>query len=138
MQKNILFHYTALISCILIIISCFIPWVHFNSINQTFTGYNVAKFASGVYYGKAGVIITVLASMIFLLNLWKSKSARNINLFICALLVAYAIRTYIIFTGSLFAGDVETYPGIYLIVLLAFVLLICALFPRQYDQKVIS
>ena len=135
MQKNIVFHYTALISCILIVVSCFIPWVHFNSTNQTFTGYNVTKFASGVYYGKAGMIITVLACLIFLLNLLKNKSARSINLFICALLVAYAIRTYIIFTGSLFEGDVETYSGMYMVVILAFVILICALFPRQYEQK---
>ena len=135
MQKNIIFHYAALLSCLLITGACFLPWIHINSINQTLTGYNVTKFPSGAYYGKAGIIITVLASIIFLLNLWKSKSARSINLFICALLVAYAIRTYIIFTGSLFEGEVKIYAGMYAVVLLAFIILICGLFPRLYVQK---
>ena len=113
---------------------CFMPWVHYNSIDQTFTGYNVTKFATGVYYGKAGIIITGFAIIILMLNLLKGTVAKNANLFVCALLVAYTIRTYILFTGSLFEGQVEKYAGIYLIVVLSIVLLVCGLFPLT-DNK---
>lgn len=113
---------------------CFMPWVHYNSIDKTFSGYNVTKFATGVYYGKAGIIITGFCVVILILNLLKGTVAKNANLFLCALLVAYAFRTYILFTGSLFEGQVIKYSGIYLIVVLSIVLLVCALFPRT-DSK---
>ena len=133
-MQNKYFHYVALITCIALIAVCFMPWVHYNSIDQTFTGYNVTKFATGVYYGKAGIIITGFATLILILKLLKGTVAKNANLFVCALLVAYTIRTYILFTGSLFEGQVIKYAGIYLIVVLSVVLLVCGLFPLT-DNK---
>jgi hypothetical protein len=131
MQKNIFFHYTALISCIAIIAVCFMPWTHYNSINETFTGFHVKPFVTGNYYGRAGLVVTFFAVIIFLLSISKKLIAKRINLFVCALLVAYTIRTYIIFTSALFKGEVTKYAGIYLVVILSFILLICSAFPRN-------
>ena len=131
MQKNNLFPRVALISCVLIIIVCFMPWVHFNSINVTFTGFNVTKFASGVYYGKPGIVISFFAGIIFLLNLWNNINAKRANLFVSALLLAYCIRTYVLFTGSLFDGEVARLAGIYQIVFLSSVLMVCSVFPKK-------
>ncbi len=136
MQKNSFFYYALLISCILIIITCFVPWVHYNSINKTFSGFNVTRFVTGVYYGKAGIFITVFAAVIFLLALLKNKTAQKISLFISALLFAYTIRTYILFTGSLFDGEVTKLAGIYLIVVFSFVMLLCSMFPPAEKESV--
>ncbi len=132
--KKIL-HYVAIIAAIALIATCFIPWVHYNNIDVTFNGFNVKRFATGVYYGRAGIIITVLASISLLFTLLPSIVAKRINMFLCALLVAYTLRTYVIFTGSLFDGEVTKLAGIYLIVLLSFVMVTCSVFPYLKKEE---
>src|SRR5688572_33125803 len=107
--------YTGIAACIGIIIACFMPWTHYNSINETFTGFRVTKFPSGTTYGKAGYIISTLAVIILILFIIPQNWAKKVNLFFAGFLVAYSIRTYIIFTSSLFKGEVETYAGMYLV-----------------------
>ena len=135
MKYKKLLHYTAIFSCIALIATCFIPWVHYNNIDVTFNGYNVKRFATGVYYGRAGIIITVLVSISLLFTLMPSVVAKRINMFLCAILVAYTLRTYVIFTGSLFDGEVTKLAGIYLIVILSFVLVICSVFPYLKKEE---
>lgn len=132
-KKNL--HYLSIIATLAIIATCFIPWVHYNNIDVTFNGYNVKRFATGVYYGRAGIIITIFAAISFLLTLTQSLVAKRINMFLCALLVAYTLRTYVIFTGSLFDGEVTKLAGIYLIVLLSFVMVICSVFPYLKKEE---
>ena len=135
MKKNIFFYYTAIISCIAIIIVCFLPWVHYNNINETFTGFHVSRFVTGNYYGRAGKIITIFASIILLLTILPYTFGKRANLFISAVLFAYTIRTYIIFTSALFEGEVVKYAGIYLIIFLSMVILLCAAFPKSNKNK---
>ena len=123
-------HWVGIVACISIIATCFIPWVHYNNINETFTGFHVIRFSTGNYYGRAGVPVTVFAVIILLLILTPKTLAKRANLFLAALLFAYCIRTYIIFTSALFEGEVEKYAGIYLIIALSFVILVSTLFPK--------
>ena len=99
--------------------------------NVTFTGFNVQTFPSGINYGRAGIPITFLTTVIFLLMLVKKTGAKRINLFLAGLLVAYGIRTFVVFTGSLIAGDVEKKIGIYLVFILPVLILISAVFPKD-------
>jgi len=135
MKKNNVFTNISLMACIAIVITCFIPWVHFNSINETFTGYHVTKFANGTSYGKPWKVICLMAAIIFILNFVNSVVVKKANLFVAALLLAYCIRTYFLFTGSLFEGEVSKLAGIYLILLLSLVLLVCAAFPNKVINK---
>lgn len=123
-------HYTGIITCFALILACFLPWVHYNSINETFTGYHVTRFSTNNYYGRAGIVITVMTAVIFIFFIIPKIWAKRINFFLSGLLFAYCIRTYIIFTGSLFEGEVETKSGMYLIVSLSFLLLVCSVFPK--------
>ncbi len=123
-------HIIGLTACAAIIGACFLPWCHYNNINETFTGFHVTRFSTGNYYGKAGKIITIFSLIIFLLMLIKKVWAKRINLFLAASLFAYTIRTYIIFTSALFEGEVDKKIGIYLIVLLSAIILITAAFPK--------
>jgi hypothetical protein len=135
MNYKKIIQYIAIISCIALIATCFIPWVHYNSINTTFTGYNVTRFSTGVYYGRAGLIITIFTSLSFLLTILPYAVPKRINMFVCALLFAYSIRTYVLFTGSLFDGEVVKLAGIYLIVSLSLVILICSVFPNLKEDN---
>jgi hypothetical protein len=135
MNYKKIIQYIAIISCIALIATCFIPWVHYNSINTTFTGYNVTRFSTGVYYGRAGLIITIFTGLSFLLTILPYAVPKRINMFVCALLFAYSIRTYVLFTGSLFDGEVVKLAGIYLIVSLSLVILICSIFPNLKEDN---
>jgi hypothetical protein len=135
MTYKTIVQYIAIISCAALIATCFIPWVHYNSINETFTGFNVKRFATGVYYGRAGLIITIFTSLSLLLTLLPYSALKRINMFVCALLFAYSIRTYVLFTGSLFEGEVVKFAGIYLIIILSLVLVICSIFPNLKENE---
>ena len=128
-------HYLAIAASLALIAACFIPWVHYNSINTTFNGYNVTQFATGVYYGKAGIIITALGVVSILCTLMPYVVIKRVNMFLCAFLVAYCVRTYILFTGSLFEGEVVKLAGIYLIVFLSIVLVVCSVFPYLKEEE---
>lgn len=123
-------HIIGLAACLLIIAVCFLPWTHYPAMNETFTGYYVKRFPGGIYYGRAGRIITIIAGLIFLL-MWVPKMwAKKTNLFLAALLVAFSIRTYFLFTTAVIPGEVVKKAGIYLIIPLSVIILISSVFPK--------
>ena len=124
-------HFAGIIACILLIISCFLPWTHFNNIDQTFSGYHVKPFVTGNYYGKAGIPITIFSILILALMITPKLWAKRVNLFLSALLFAYCIRTYFIFTNALFPGEVDKKIGIFLILILSLFILVCSVFPKK-------
>ena len=123
------------LSCLLMIGSCFLPWAYYKAIDDTFTGVHVTRFPTGNYYGKAGMTITLLTFIIMILMLIPRVWAQRINLFMAGLLVAFALRTYVIFTGELIAGDVVKKPGIYLMVFFSGLVLLMALLMPAVNQE---
>ena len=128
-------HLIGITACLAIIGACFLPWCHYNNINETFTGFNVTRFSTGNYYGRSGRVITIFSGIILLLMMVKKVWAKRINLFMAALLFAYCIRTYIIFTSALFEGEVEKKAGIYLIIIFSAIIMISAVFPKIELKK---
>jgi len=128
---NRIAQYTGIFACIGIIAACFMPWTYYHNIRETFTGFYVVPFPSGNYYGKAGIPITILASLILIGMFVRKLWAKRINLFLGALLLSYTVRTFIIFTSALFKEEVVSYAGIYLIIIFSVLILICSLFPSQ-------
>jgi hypothetical protein len=128
-------YWIGIAACITLIVSCFLPWVYFPVINETFTGFHVTKFPNGNYYGRAGYPITIMTSVIMIFMVVQKVWAKRTNLFLCALLFAYIFRTYNLFTGSLIKGEVINKIGIYLILISSVIMLIAALFP---DMKIIQ
>ncbi len=124
----------AILCSISLIIACFIPWVHNNTIDVTYTGFNVKKFANGGTLGRAGIFITILTAINLLFTLVPKITLKRINMFVCALLVAYTLRTYVIFTASLFEGEITKLAGIYLIIILSFILVGCSIFPNLKED----
>lgn len=116
---------------LMLIVSCFLPWVYYNSINETFTGFHVTPFANGTYYGRAGIFISALTIIILILMFVNKTWSKSANLFLAGLVFAYSIRTYLVFTSSLFPNEVTKRLGIYLVLILSLLLLISTLFPRS-------
>jgi len=50
-------------------------------------------------------------------------------------LLAYSVRTYIIFTSALFEGEIEKKSGIYLMLFSSIVIMIATMFPSHSSSK---
>ena len=134
-MRTKIFRIAGALACLALIITCFIPWVHYNSVNLTFNGVNVIPFDTGNYYGKAGYPIITLTLIIFLLMFVNRIWAKRLNLFLNALLIAYTIRTYIIFTSALFVNEVDKKTGIYLVLILPVIMMVGCLSAEVKAKK---
>ena len=134
-MRTKIFRIAGALACVALIITCFIPWVHYNSVNLTFNGVNVIPFDTGNYYGKAGYPIITLTVIIFLLMFVNRIWAKRLNLFLNALLIAYTIRTYIIFTSALFVNKVDKKAGIYLVLILPVIMMVGCLSAEVKAKK---
>ncbi|MGG9972655.1 hypothetical protein ACQ33O_12750 [Ferruginibacter sp. SUN002] len=118
-------HWLGLVACITLIVSCFLPWAYYADIDKTFTG----LFSFENRYGRPGKLLILLTSIIFVFMLLPKVWARRANLFLCALCVGYALKTYVLFTACYMAYCPEKKIGIYLMVVSVFLMLAAAVFP---------
>lgn len=110
---------------VLLVVSCFLPWAYYPDLGKSFNGF----FSEGNNYGKPGkafVFFAVLAGLFFLLpRVW----AKRWNFLVTALCLAFAIKSFILFSGC-YAGVCPTrQTGLWLMLVSAALMLLMALFP---------
>jgi hypothetical protein len=122
-----------LVACIALIVSCFMPWGYYADIKETFTG----LYSYNNNYGKPGKFLIFFAVAAFVLMYLPKVWAKRTNLFLCAVTVGYAIKTYILFTSCYNAYCPEKRGGIFLMLFSTVVMLIAAFFPdlKIKDKK---
>jgi len=122
-----------LIACIALIVSCFMPWGYYADIKETFTG----LYSYNNNYGKPGKFLIFFALVAFGLMYLPKIWAKRTNLFLCAITVGYAIKTYILYTSCYNAYCPEKKAGIFLMLFSTVVMLIAAFFPdlKIKDKK---
>lgn len=129
-------HYLGLAACVLLVVSCFMPWAYYNDpaitdvSQRTFTGF----FSFQNYYGKPGKFLTICASVSFMLKLAPKVWAKRVDLFWCALGMAYALKAFFEYSGVYGSVVPQTQPGIYLMLGASVLMLVAAIFP---DLKVV-
>ncbi|MBC7850978.1 MAG: hypothetical protein H7Y31_14645 [Chitinophagaceae bacterium] len=120
-----------IVATILLVISCFMPWAYYPDIDKNFTGF----FSEDNSYGKPGKVIMVLAAFAVLFFAVQKIWAKRWNLFISALVVAYAIKSFILF-GSCYGGICpEKQVGIWLMLFSSILMMIMAVFPQVSPKK---
>ena len=116
-------------ACVLMIISCFVPWAYYADIGKNFTGF----FSEKNMYGKPGMFIMFFAMssivLIYLNKIW----AKRLHIILSAVNIGYLIRIYILFTSCYNAYCPEKRVGIYLLILSSVVLMAVSIFP---DMKI--
>lgn len=118
-------------AAIVLVIACFLPWTFHPDLNKNFTGF----FSENNDYGKPGKVFTVFAIIASILFLIPRVWAKRWNLLIGALTVAFAIKSFIVFSGC-YRGICPTkLAGLWVMLLSAVGLLIMTLLP---DMKVID
>jgi hypothetical protein len=106
-------------------ISCFLPWTYHPDLDKMFTGFLSENNAYG-RPGRALIVLSFLALGCFIIRgVW----AKRLNLFISAILVAYAIRSFILFSGCYRGICPEKQAGLWMMTISALTILIMAVLP---------
>ena len=116
--------YIGILAAVIIIISCFLPWAYYPDIHETFTG----LYSKENIYGRPGKTFIFLSVIIMILFLTRRLWAKRVSQVIGIVILAYAVKAYILFTSCYNGICPEKKAGIFLIMISALVILIAGLF----------
>ena len=114
-----------LFAVILLIVSCFLPWVNITSKSIVVSGVD----STGTNFGKPGYTHFVLSFFFIIFHFIAKLWAKRVNLLIVALNIAWAIRNYFIISMCREGDCPEKQIGLWLVLLASILILIAALFP---------
>jgi hypothetical protein len=120
-------------ACVILVISCFLPWGYYadpqitDEAARTFTGF----FSFKQQYGRPGNSLILFATIILVFMILPKVWAKRTNLFLSAFTLAYAIKTYILYTSCYNAYCPEKRAGIFIMLFATIVMLIASVFPNM-------
>lgn len=101
------------------------PWVYIASKNITVTGLH----AAGTNFGKPALVSIFLGLVAVILFLVPYVVAKRINLFFCALNLAWAVRNFVILSTCREGDCPGKEAGLYLMLAASVIMLLASLFP---------
>jgi len=116
---------TGILACLLLAVACFLPWGFYADLDQTFTGFYSYKNE----YGRPGKLLVIMAGIILVFMLLPKIWAKRTNLFLSALTVAYAFKSYVLFTSCYNNYCPEKKYGVYLMLIASVIMLVASAFP---------
>ena len=122
-----------LVAVILLVVSCFMPWVIISSKNIVVSGID----STGTDFGKPGYTHFVLSFFFIIFHFIPKLWAKRVNLLIVALNIAWAIRNFFIISMCREGECPEKQIGLWLVMLASVLMLVAALFPdvQLKDEK---
>ena len=84
--------WVGILAAVVVIISCFFPWINIESRGITITGID----ATGTNFGKPGYMNILLSVLFIIFSIISRVWSKRVNLFISALNFAWAIRNLIL------------------------------------------
>src|SRR5579862_699066 len=110
---------------LIMIASCFAPWAYYPDIDKNFTG----LFSQGNSYGKPGLALIFFGVIAIILFVVSKIWAKRCNLLVTAVMVAYSIKTFILYTSCYGGVCPLKKPGIYLMLSASVIMLIMSMLP---------
>lgn len=120
-----LLKWIGLASALLLVVSCFLPWVSIESKNLVLTGVDT----TGTNYGRPGYFHFVMAVVFVILTLIPRLWAKRMNLPIVALNIAWALRNFFIIAACQGGECPARQIGLWLALASSVLILLSALFP---------
>ena len=114
-----------LLAVILLVVSCFTPWVIIESKNIIVSGID----STGTKFGKPGYFHFVFGSFFIIFHFIPKIWAKRSNLLVVALNIAWAIRNYFIISTCRDGDCPAKQTGLYLVLIASALMLASALFP---------
>lgn len=125
------FRWIGILSSVILVILCFLPWTYHADIDQTFTGF----YSEKGLYGRPGKYLVTFGIISLLLLVSNKVWARRVLLFVAGVCVAYAIKTYILYTSCYNAYCPEKQPAIYGILICSVLILAAAIFHQAKTDR---
>ena len=113
-------------SALLLVCSCFLPLAYYPDLQENFTGF----YSRQNQYGKPGIAFIFLSVMAIILFLIPRIWAKRINQVVAVLTFAYALKTFILFSGSYYSFHPEIKSGLVGILVFSLIILICSLLSK--------
>src|SRR6187399_2777585 len=101
-----------LLSAVLLIVSCFTPWVYIAMKDVTVSGVE----STGTAFGKPGYLHFILGGIYFLFMLIPKVWTKRANLLVCGFNLAWSIRNFIVISSCYMGECPEKKAGLYLII----------------------
>jgi hypothetical protein len=120
-----------LAAAVLLIVSCFTPWVFIESKNISVSGVD----ATGTNFGKPGYFHFLLTALFLFCSFVPRIWAKRLNLLFTALNLGWAIRNVFILAACSGGECPERKTGIWLMLLASLLMLLSALFPDMKVQE---
>ena len=115
-----------ILAAIILCAACFNNWTWHPDLKTYFTGF----YSEQNMYGKPGKLIvglSVIAIMMFAMNkVW----AKRVNWIICAILGAYALKTYILFSSCYRGICPVKQPALYVMIIAPVIMLLMTFLPE--------
>jgi hypothetical protein len=103
-------NWVGLAACVLLAVSTLLHWAWYPDILKYFTGF----FTEKNYYGRPGLLLNVIAFAGMLSYTLQKVWLNRLNLILAGIGMAYAIKSYLLFTSSYDGFLPVPQPGIYL------------------------
>ena len=113
----------AIIACLLLIVSCFFPWVTIESKNIVITGIET----EGTNFGKPAYMHFLWASLVIIFLLLKKGWAHKMAIFFAALNLGWALRNFFIIPMCRGGECPEKHIAIYLVLLFTVLIVLFSL-----------
>jgi len=118
-------------AAIVLVIACFLPWTYHPDLNKEFTGF----FSENNVYGKPGKVFIVLAIIATIFYSIPKIWAKRWNFFVVALIMAYAIKSYILYAGCYHGICPEKKAGLWIMLAACICMLAMALVVPDLSKK---
>ena len=112
-------------AAIMLVVAGFLPWTYHPDLDKNFTGF----FSENNVYGKPGYVFIVVCIVAILFFAIQRVWAKRWNVFICAIILSYAIKSFIVFSGCYRGICPDKKAGLWIMLLSAIVMMGMSLFP---------
>jgi hypothetical protein len=112
-------------AALLLIAACFMPWAYFPDLGKDFTGF----FSEKNIYGRPGKVLIFFSIVEILLFAVPRVWAKRTNIFVTVLAIAFAIKSYILYTSCYGGICPDKRVGIFVMLGSAIIALLAALLP---------
>jgi hypothetical protein len=117
--------WTGVFAGVLLVISCFTPWVIIESQKIIVSGID----AAGTNYGKPAYLHFVLTAFFLAFTFMQKIWAKRVNLLVTAINLAWAARNYFVLTTCAAGECPVSQAGLWLMLIASFLMLLSSFFP---------
>jgi hypothetical protein len=118
-------------AALLLVAACFMPWAYFPDLGKNFTGF----FSEMNRYGRPGKLFIAFSVVMIILFLVPRVWAKRANIFVGAVTMAFAIKSYFLYTACYRGICPDKRAGIFLVVAASLIALVSALLPDLPVQQ---